>query len=75
MERFVLALEVTRRGEVVGRRELLRTQPDEILYHHDFKDLLFKDGVITVTRRPPLQGALCVVSLEELLSSYTPPAP
>lgn len=46
---FVLSLRVRRRNSIVFAREILVTKPDEIIFKHQFKDVLVVDDSIVVT--------------------------
>lgn len=47
-EAFRLRLRLERQHEIVFEREILVTKPDEIIYTHEFKDVITEDGRIIV---------------------------
>lgn len=57
IDNFSLTLVLSKKNEVVFSREILKTLPDEIIYHYQFKDIAFENNKIIVTSwydKPPL---------------------
>ena len=48
---FLLTLEVTKSGAVVFSQVILRTDPDELAFHCEFKDIVFQEHCLTVSKR------------------------
>jgi hypothetical protein len=49
IERFVLTLRLERKGAVVFDEVILETEPDEIIFAGDFKDVVLVDNTVVVT--------------------------
>ncbi|WP_295436991.1 hypothetical protein [uncultured Thiodictyon sp.] len=47
-ERFVLDLQLERRGAVFYRERALETKPDEIIFAHRFKDVVLNEGSVII---------------------------
>lgn len=50
-ERFVLTLRLDRKGINVFSEEILRTEPDEIIFAHKFKDVKLEGDTVVVLNR------------------------
>jgi hypothetical protein len=48
---FTLTLSITTKGAEIFGKEILRTKPDSICYHHKFKDILIEGDNIVITDR------------------------
>ncbi len=48
MDRFSLTLNVNKNGSTILHQEVLTTPPDEVSFHHRFKELKFVDGKVVV---------------------------
>lgn len=60
-ERFVLTLQLERKGEVVFKEAILETQPDEIIFAHQFKDIVLDgDELVVMSRRGKPTFSICV---------------
>jgi hypothetical protein len=49
MEAFTLSLVICKKKEVIYKKEILSTFPDETCYHYQFKDIVFENNKIMVT--------------------------
>lgn len=57
IDAFSLSLILSKKKEIVFRKEILNTLPDEMCYHYQFKDIVFENNNIIVTGwydAPPL---------------------
>ena len=48
MEKFVLTLRLERKGATVFEEPILETKPDEIIFAHQFKEVVLEGGAIVV---------------------------
>jgi hypothetical protein len=48
MDCFSLSLILCKKNEIIFSREILNTLPDEIIYHHQFKDIVLQNNEIKV---------------------------
>lgn len=63
--KFELHMEVTNRAGNVSRQRLLKTDPEEIAFHHRFADILLEDDHLVVTSK--MDKPLCRIPLAELI--------
>lgn len=50
-EKFVLELAVVKSGRTVFESEILETEPDEIIFSHRFKDIVFDGDILQITEK------------------------
>lgn len=50
-EKFTLNILIEKNGRMVFRRQILETKPDEIIFAHRFKEVVFERGAIVVKDR------------------------
>jgi hypothetical protein len=63
MDAFHLDLEIARKERVIFRDTILKTPPDEVAFHHKFKDIVIGQESVRVTSRMPSDGPLVDVKL------------
>lgn len=71
IENFTLRLKISRKDIEVFDEVILTTPPDEIAFHHKFKDLFIENGNIVVTTRLPGES-LFTIPIPAALSFSTP---
>jgi len=64
-EAFTLRLDINSKGSSLFDEVILTTAPDEIVFYHQFKDIMVKNDEVVVTDR--LGGVLFRISIRQLL--------
>lgn len=66
MEGFELTLQIDRKGEILEKRMILQTKPDEIIFQHQFKELVMDGDQLMVKNR--FGEVISTLSLSSFLS-------
>lgn len=69
---FTLALAVKNRNIEIFKRDILKTKPSSIIYHHKFKDILVENGNIVIIDR--FDKPLYQVSILDLVTPTDVPS-
>lgn len=69
MTEFRLALVVTSRNGKRQEKTIFTSPPDEIFFHHEFKELIIRADSIVVTKRPTHGDELVCIPLSQFLEA------
>lgn len=61
---FTLSVAVINKNSEIYKKEILKTKPDSIMYHHKFKNILADDNAIVITDR--FDKPFCKISRSEM---------